>query len=51
MSKESSDIEKIVEKSSKGVMNLVVKKGIFLMMIPIEIMKAVMQDIGAKLKK
>jgi len=51
MSKESSDMEKIIKKSSDGVKNQVVKRGISLMKFPIDIMKAVAQDISAKFKK
>jgi hypothetical protein len=51
MRNKSSDIEKIIEKSSNGVKNQVVKRGISLMKFPIDVMKAVAQDINAKLKK
>ncbi len=50
MSRESNDMEKIIKKSSNGVKNQVVKRGVSLMMFPIEVMKAVAQDINTKLK-
>lgn len=51
MSRESNDMERIIKKSSNGVKNQVVKRGVSLMMFPIEVMKAVAQDINTKLKK
>ena len=51
MTRESGDIDKIIKKSSDGIKNQVVKRGISLMMFPIKVMQAVAQDIIAKFKK
>jgi hypothetical protein len=51
MSTETSDIEKIITKSSNLVRNQVINRGISLMMFPIDVMKALAQDISAKFKK
>ena len=51
MSKQLNDMEKIIKKSSDGVINQVVKRGIVLMKFPIDVMKAVSQDINKKIKK
>ncbi len=51
MSEKSSNVEKIIEKSSDMVKNQILNRGISLMKFPLDVMKAVMQDISAKFKK
>lgn len=51
MTKESSDIDKIIKKSSDGINEHVIKRGISLMMFPIKVMQAVAQDIITIFKK
>ena len=51
MADKSNDMEKIIKKSSNGIINQVVKRGVSLMKFPIDVMKAVAEDISTKLKK